>query len=123
VPNPLPEPPVIEIRNILGTRVMYRIIGREDLVGYDFTQLSTSYSNANFAGMDLTNAVFDRCQMEGASFEGAILKGASFNRAYCYNVNFKLAKAQGARFTYATMDYCNVSRGNFRNADFTSASL
>lgn len=53
----------------------------------------------DFVESDLSNAVFDNCDLRGAIFDKSILEKADFRTAYNYSINPENNRLKKARFS------------------------
>lgn len=75
------------------------LIDRPDLEnfrGFNFSEMELQ--EAQFCGMDLTDADFSRCYLRDANFEGADLSNCYFLHSDCRGSNFKSTVRIGANF-------------------------
>ncbi|MBI3937448.1 MAG: DUF2169 domain-containing protein [Betaproteobacteria bacterium] len=86
-------------------------------------------AGTNFAGADLTKALFLQCRVEGSDFSGARLEGATFVGAKGANVKFagarleKLCAVKESAFPGADFSGARLDRANLRGADLTGAKF
>ena len=81
------------------------LIDRPDLEnfrGFNFSEMELP--EAQFCGMDLTDADFSQCYLRDANFEGADLTGCDFVCADCNGANFEDCELCGADFYGANLD-------------------
>ena len=55
----------------------------------------------DFTEADLTEVVFDYCDLSGAIFDNTLLEKADFRTAYHYTINPEINKIKKAKFSIA----------------------
>ena len=81
------------------------------------------FSERDFGGLDLRNAIFDNSDFSYSKLEDAELDGARFVGANLSNVDFKEKDLNGLSFVGAKFSDANLVNTNFENANLVEADL
>jgi len=104
------QQPIFTYKNKLQTMAQIKNIDGEILIdrpdlenfrGFNFSEMELP--EAQFCGMDLTDADFSLCYLRDANFEGADLSNCYFLHSDCRGSNFKSTVRIGANFCGANV--------------------
>uniref|UniRef100_A0AAU2V2U3 Pentapeptide repeat-containing protein n=1 Tax=Streptomyces sp. NBC_00003 TaxID=2903608 RepID=A0AAU2V2U3_9ACTN len=128
-PKALPADPEAtrQLQEWLAEEEGYSLFGIEhdfrgaDLSGGDFT--SSWFTEANLAGVRLTEAILYRADLQSANLSGADLTGADLVRANLDEAVLRSARLDGADMVKASLHGVDASGASFRGTKIMGASL
>lgn len=81
------------------------------LVGVDFTEINSIFTNFSFEESRLTYSNFSSLKMPGSVFRGSVLKGVDFVEADLTGADFR-----GVEFSDCRIHQAKCERADFRNS-------
>lgn len=89
----------------------------------DHNFLEVNFNDAQLAGANLSESIFDSASAQRADFSGANLEYVCFDGANLQGSSFRGAKLQGASFRDAELGECDFRGADLTDVDFTEANV
>ena len=107
-----------------GLRTSYaRLQALQDLNEDQVSLRGLTAPEADFKGINLSNAHLSGADLSGADLRGANLSNADLSHTNLTEANLSNANLSNAKLNTANLSYCDLIEADLQNADFVGANL